>query len=232
MESDKNISTEVGQKNLEPISFFNKNENFVFVYKKTEKLVTAIYLVTNLFDSNEPMKWQLRKKGQELLSSMLNNERDGSKTKILEVVSFLEICSRSGLVSAMNFSILKQEFTSLISHISEEKMDMFDQKFFNIPNQSRTNFPKPELPDNQEKNSAPDIKDRSLIKDNGFRKSDRQNIIIELLRKHTELTIKDISRVIKNCSEKTIQRELVYFIEKGIIRRTGERRWSRYSLIG
>jgi DeoR/GlpR family transcriptional regulator of sugar metabolism len=36
--------------------------------------------------------------------------------------------------------------------------------------------------------------------------------------------------VIKDVSEKTIQRELISLIEAGIILKTGERRWSRYSI--
>jgi predicted HTH transcriptional regulator len=61
-------------------------------------------------------------------------------------------------------------------------------------------------------------------------RSNRQNMILGLLRKKGDLTIKDISIVIKDCSEKTIQRELIAFISSGLVKRAGERRWSRYSL--
>jgi len=44
------------------------------------------------------------------------------------------------------------------------------------------------------------------------------------------LSVKDFTRVIKDCSEKTIQRELLDLVEKGIVKKEGERRWSRYSL--
>lgn len=60
--------------------------------------------------------------------------------------------------------------------------------------------------------------------------SDRRGRISRILRERGESTIKDISMHIKDCSEKTIQRELNAMIEDNIVKRHGERRWSRYSL--
>jgi len=51
------------------------------------------------------------------------------------------------------------------------------------------------------------------------------------LKNQSNLTIKDFSKVITDCSEKTIQRELLDMVEKGIIKKEGERRWSKYSLM-
>lgn len=62
-------------------------------------------------------------------------------------------------------------------------------------------------------------------------KNDRQAVIINTISVKGELSIKDLSSVVKGCSEKTIQRELIALVEKGILNKTGERRWSRYSLV-
>lgn len=59
----------------------------------------------------------------------------------------------------------------------------------------------------------------------------RQDQIRDIIAVKKSVSIKDISADIKDCSEKTIQRELNDMIEKAIIKREGERRWSRYSLI-
>jgi hypothetical protein len=56
----------------------------------------------------------------------------------------------------------------------------------------------------------------------------RMSLILELIQRKKSLSIKEIGEVIKDCSEKTIQRELNVLIEKGLIRRDGERRWSVY----
>jgi len=60
---------------------------------------------------------------------------------------------------------------------------------------------------------------------------DRSTRIKTVLEAKPEATIKDIAEVITDVSEKTIQRELNSLIEKGQVKRQGERRWSKYSLI-
>ncbi len=60
--------------------------------------------------------------------------------------------------------------------------------------------------------------------------SDRQQIIINELRNKGQLTVKDLAEKIKDCSEKTIQRELLSLVGSGVLRKEGERRWSRYSV--
>lgn len=71
---------------------------------------------------------------------------------------------------------------------------------------------------------------KDIDKDKGQNKgqSERMSLILELVRKRKHVSIKEIASVIKDCSEKTIQRELNLLIEKGLIRREGERRWSVY----
>ncbi len=78
--------------------------------------------------------------------------------------------------------------------------------------------------------SAP--KDKNL-RDFGavaVKKNSRQSIIINLLKRKKEIMIKDVSPLIEGVSEKTIQRELLAMVDQGIIKKEGEKRWSRYSL--
>jgi len=60
--------------------------------------------------------------------------------------------------------------------------------------------------------------------------TDRGERIKTVLEAKPQATVKDISEVITDVSEKTIQRELNSLIEKGQVIREGERRWSRYSV--
>ena len=62
------------------------------------------------------------------------------------------------------------------------------------------------------------------------KKNKRQEDIISLLKERSDLSVKDFTQIIKDCSEKTVQRELLELVEKGIVKKQGERRWSRYSL--
>jgi len=60
--------------------------------------------------------------------------------------------------------------------------------------------------------------------------SERQNIILKEIKDKGQLTIRDLIGKIEGCSEKTIQRELLALVDRGVLQKEGERRWSRYSL--
>lgn len=248
MEQDKIPTTELAHKNQDPISFFEKDASFVFAFKKTEKLVAAIYMITNLFSDSEPMKWTLRRKSSDLVSFMLGYKdvKDSGlgdysyniKSRILELVSLLEISYRAGLISQMNHSIIKHEFNNLSEVFSTTPApskapvhENLSRSFFNVQDvrKSEQNTSHTPLPQTYPA-SNDQIKDTVVSEPEGFKRSNRQNIILGLLKKKKELTIKDIAMVIKDCSEKTIQRELISFIDAGVLKRTGERRWSKYSL--
>ena len=219
------------------IAISESESDFVVAIKKTEKLASAVYLITSLFSDSEPMKWTLRKKVSDLLSFILNfkNIRQSEvpsfnlavKSKVEEIVSLMEVGVLGGLISKMNFNIIEGEFNNLLTIVvnSKQKTDVSNSlipvSFFDAPVYVST---------------ASDyvrniVKDTNGIKDIGaFKSNNRQGIILGLLKKKKELSIKDIALIIKDVSEKTIQRELVSLIEAGVITKTGERRWSKYSL--
>lgn len=59
----------------------------------------------------------------------------------------------------------------------------------------------------------------------------RRERIMGVIKDRGEATIKDIASVVSDCSEKTIQRELIELIKDSIVHRDGERRWSKYKLV-
>lgn len=59
---------------------------------------------------------------------------------------------------------------------------------------------------------------------------DRRATILGIMQKKDKVTIRDVSHVIKDCSDKTIQRELLALVKQGVLVKEGERRWSTYSL--
>jgi hypothetical protein len=241
----------IAPKNQELVSFFSKDAGFVFAYKKTEKLVAAAYMVTNLFPENEPMKVSLRKKAGELLSFILNyKDIKGSalsdyvytvKTQVLEIVSLLEVAMLGGLVSNMNFTVLKTEFMNLLEVLDagvaaqkESVESPISSAFFEVPadlaKQTSTQSSRIMLPQAQGVSHESVKDDHKSHGADELKRTNRQNVILSIIRKKKEVTIKDIAHVIKDCSEKTIQRELIAFMEAGVLKRIGERRWSKYSL--
>ncbi len=59
----------------------------------------------------------------------------------------------------------------------------------------------------------------------------RKTSILNFIKQNKEAQIKDILTYIGDCSEKTIQRELNELIKDGLLKKEGDRRWSKYSLL-
>jgi hypothetical protein len=114
-QKDNNVSTEVNSLNTK--AFFD------FAVKKTEKLVTALYMVTDCMEKEDGMKIRLRTLGVDLLSSAhsliistpADKHHSVSKSNVLiaEIMSLIEIAYTMGFISEMNANILKKEFAIL-----------------------------------------------------------------------------------------------------------------------
>ena len=120
-----------------------------FANKKTEKLVTALYLVSDCMESDDALKGKLRLLGVELLSDIYklstlspiekHNYISTPLAHIYEILSFIEIAYTIGFISEMNTMILKKEFTGLVDDLksqqSKDKHFTFtlDEKMFKLP---------------------------------------------------------------------------------------------------
>jgi hypothetical protein len=69
------------------------------------------------------------------------------------------------------------------------------------------------------------------LEEGGVVMQSRRDKVLNVLRDKGEATIKDIIEVVTDCSEKTVQRELISLIKDNVVSREGERRWSRYKLV-
>jgi len=56
----------------------------------------------------------------------------------------------------------------------------------------------------------------------------RKKIITDFVKGKSWTAIKDIAVAVHGCSEKTVQRLLAEMVEEGVLKKQGERRWSRY----
>lgn len=252
------------QSNFDIYSFFKRDSDFVFLCKKTEKISSALYLLTNLMPDSEPIKWNLRNLSLKLLSYVvslkngLGNDKEQYGEKIrscnLEITSLLEVAMYGNLLSGMNVSIVKRELFALLSHIEKPRpfkknhTPFIEDTFFNISSEessplgdktqirtdvssSRTNFPQ-SIKDNFSHLSGVG-KIPAHLKEFGpiaVKKNQRKSIIIGLIKRKKQIMIKDVAGALGNWSEKTIQRELSALVQEGVLKRVGERRWSKYSL--
>jgi len=149
-ETNRGMSASNGDSNLAELSVFNRSKHFLFIYKKTERLVTAVYMITNFIKDSEPLKWRMRERALELMGlNMSFNTVSLSERKELlreyqaisiEIVSLTSIAYRSGLISEMNWSILKKEFETLVDIIergenrqANEETIIISPDFFDTP---------------------------------------------------------------------------------------------------
>ena len=83
--------------------------------------------------------------------------------------------------------------------------------------------------ENSENPKAVESKTRSLKVE--AKMQSRRMQIIELLKMEHSLTVSDIRSKLKGSwSQKTVQRELLAMLEEGILKKEGEKRWTRYSI--
>ena len=215
---------------------------------RAEKIAQAVYLASQHLKDSEPLKWELRKDSIAFLacSRSVDDKNNPSQDVPFELaieafhscsrdlISLLSLSLVAGLVSKINAGLIIQELESVTKEIEQDmngqgSKDGFvlSEDFFNRLDKGQnkghnllsTNKLK-EISDKKPKTSE-NIKDK---------KDGRVTRILGILKNQSSSTIKDFTNTINDCSEKTIQRELGDLVEKGIVKKEGERRWSRYSL--
>lgn len=91
-------------------------------YTKTNKLITALYMVTDTMEKEEPIRLKLRTLGVEILSDTASLQK-GSMNSLVEkvsaILSFLNIAFDVGMISEMNSNILRKEFMELNQSVKD-----------------------------------------------------------------------------------------------------------------
>lgn len=260
-----------GQSDVSDIKSLANINVYDFANKKTEKLVTALYLVSDCMDTDDALKGKLRLLGVDLLSDVYklstlppvekHTYLSVSLMHIYELLSFIEIAYTIGFISEMNTMILKKEFDILISDLKlqQQKDKHFtftlDEKMFELPEvknltdnelnlmnttqqfikdnniSKRTSFNNMSFINNKSPLLNSQLKRTSSPATNSVDRMERTNKILSLIKEKVDISIKDISLAFTDCSEKTIQRELNTLVLKGQLKKTGAKRWSRYSIV-
>lgn len=249
MDNKKDISVSIQGKSLGV--FLGNNPALFFVLKKVEKLVGALYIIAGFMPASEPLSEKLKGHCLELMSytarSVVSGGRwsfeVGQKLKeiIVEIMSIIEIAFMAGFVSAMNKDVVLDEFNKLILIIDREgnkagitvSKDAFDvglQNPISITNNLIRRNDMPQSVKGQYKKDTAKI-GHKLGAVTADKRHSRRDEIVEVFRKEKKfLSVKDVNIYFKDYSDKTIQRELLALVADGILKKEGERRWSKYIL--
>ncbi len=210
-------------------------------YPKINKLITALYLVTDIIEKNEPIRIKLRTIAVEIISDKTSFSRTIFKDKIYSILTLLDISSAIGLVSEMNFNILKNEFNILLQsleHAPETKqinhtwLEDFLTTSTILPSASTAFVAEAPDPLTRERPITPVLRDEntSLL----LKKQRREDILKAIRDNGGSATISEVKTrsggSLSTYSEKTLQRELVAMVKDNILDKAGEKRWSKYSI--
>jgi hypothetical protein len=212
---------------------FEKDIQRVFIYKKTERLAKAVHLISPAFADSVSLKERLDGVAVGLIDAgtlASPAARTMLARELLTLSSILAVARSGGLLSNMNAELIAREAQLLLQEVAayEEPRIALEEAPTLAQMMKSAAAPHPLAP----KKSAPARRPSSIghIKDNGL--NVRQESILSVIKDKVRAQIKDISTRLPEVSEKTIQRELQALVEKGIVLKSGERRWSTYSLAG
>jgi hypothetical protein len=254
-------------------AFYDRHTVVSVISKKTEKIGTAIYMVTDFVHESEPLRYQLRTLALALITGTKKlAARSAEPQPVLsddigrtidETVTFITLASTIGLISEMNGNILVHELVKIkgdmIRIYGEKKVivtthpgyaniilkpEMFE--ISEVPQQApvadkgheifkghTTSITTPGVTEQAEKmRNTVEQNEKEFL----FKKTDigmkiaRRNDVLAIVRNKGKVSIKDIVSILKDTSEKTVQRELLALVREGVLAKEGEKRWSTYRI--
>lgn len=230
------------------------------IQERILRLVKGLYLVTSLLKDSEPLKGHLREAALSIVSDISQRVAGENlpyksvgvemeiSAQITKLISLIDVARTGKIFSEMNGRILYEEITNIAELVSKnirpENSGMLSADFFSrqqedflslggeIENNKGhlQNYPGNSIRHsvNLQQNNK---KSLSRISQNkGVQNEDRRNKIVHFIKDKEKVGIADLVGVIKGCSEKTIQREVIALVVEGVLKKEGERRWSRYSI--
>lgn len=221
------------------------------VFKKTEKIVSVTFYILSETKKNDNIDTHIQiikdraLKTHELslrtLALQPHEQSEGLlqfQYGLVSLESTLRIAQVAGVIPQDIFLLLADQLDAVLRYISNHYLhnkgiaveELTESTVSRATHQSSGAKVKSTNPSRQRRVQIPagDISSDAYMVYSQM--TDRAERIKTVLEAKPQATIKDISEIITDVSEKTIQRELNSLIEKGQVLREGERRWSRYSV--
>lgn len=221
---------------------FGQNISGKQAYIRSERILAAIYLLTKKTPDTEIVRNKVRESGHALLQSamslkdgvrQLQNETIGAiHAHAREIVSYTGILVLAGYVSKTNADILVGAIDDLVAFVNSTKSPGFSEPHILerddlSPQRKLSVHDVPTAVTHQLIPKRP--QPRKPFKQ-ALKEGSRRDTILSVLRLGGAYGIKDIHSQVPGCSEKTIQRELAALVGDGVVKKEGEKRWSRYSI--
>lgn len=224
-------------------NIFEKDIRRVFMYKKAERLAKALHLIAPAFAESPSLRTKVDTISVALVEAAIlppPAARTALSGELLTLSSLLAIARTSGLLSAMNAELIRREVHFLLQEIAayEEPRLQLDEvptlsSIAKVAPQEGVHgggmVSKPPVATAAGGRALRPVKDTQGAPQ-GVK--DRREAVLSIMQDKGQVSIKDISVMVRGVSEKTIQRELAALVAEGVVSKTGERRWSTYTLTG
>ena len=221
---------------------FGGNQSADRAYRRAERLVAALYLVTNHLPQEEPIRASIRAEALRTLEHVLalRDEMRAESQSVLacrasirKQISFVRVLAVAGFLSMQNANTMIDGLDELGVFLTASQHSPLSDTF-SFSQESLTDIREGRLKDINPIKDRVSVKDINQVSDNmSFKKGIhvREESIVGVLSSGGELGIRDIVANLPEYSEKMIQRHLVDLVEAGRVKKVGLKRWSRYSFI-
>ncbi|MBU2104065.1 hypothetical protein KKD81_01840 [Patescibacteria group bacterium] len=231
---------------------FERDIRRVYLYKKAERLAKAIHLVGPAFANSPALRDRLDRISIALVDAAIlppAASKEALSRELLALSSILSVVRSGGSLSPMNADLIANEAQLLLQEVAgyEEPRLLLDDvpTLASLAKTANSTSAAPHAPlrsfaritfnedlasedsKGQDKGHVSDIKQK---RPQSSKPSARREAIMAVLSSKGPSYIKDISMVIRDVSEKTIQRELSLLVSDGVVVRKGDRRWTTYEL--
>ncbi|MBV9349232.1 MAG: hypothetical protein JO026_00610 [Patescibacteria group bacterium] len=222
---------------FETTSTLFSNSYHTFIVRKSERLASALYVITGFMPSEEPVRTRLRVCALELITrsaspfELKETGKERFEARCAEIITILQTAHHAGLISGMNAKLISDEYASLaafvrahLEKISERGYDL-KKSTVSDPKTISTPIRHNGLGLLQRGSNAQRTETKGMNSDFNYRKK----IILDTLNKKPNISLRDVMSFIPDVSGKTVQRDLLALVSEGVLVKKGDRRWTTYS---
>lgn len=220
---------------------FEKDIRKVYVFKKAEKIAKAIHLLLPAFKDEKSLRDKMIELSVSIIDASLRHAgggKDALARDLLTLSSMLSVAEASKIISHMNAEIVRREAQHLVEELGsygDTQIELGDTpSLAMIARVAQVTSRKETHSDTKVMSHQAVSLDKGHSENKGQSvrdtKNSRKQLIIEVLKEYGASDIKSIGAHVRGVSEKTIQRELMSLISSGEVKKTGERRWTTYTL--
>ncbi|OGG85648.1 hypothetical protein A2392_02685 [Candidatus Kaiserbacteria bacterium RIFOXYB1_FULL_46_14] len=216
---------------------------YKYIFKKTERIVSVVFYVASTLEKDKRTEVQLEdilETAREVHNAILRTLEArahlaeesirAAAHSLIKLDSKLNVAAASSVIAPEVLHVITSEIDGVLRGLNKYliRTTAFDDLDYKVMPSSA-----PARENSRPRGSGEDSKENNVSERAESNKSevDRRERIKVVLSAKGEATIKDISDIITDVSTKTIQRELNSMIEDSVVKRQGERRWSKYSLV-